>query len=302
LSRLRNGVLSYQQILADCNPGDPQHWLKQRCDSGQTKLLESRHEDNPTLWDAHSADWTDFGRGYMQTLDALSGFQHQRLRLGQWVAAEGQYFTEFDPRVHVVDAFDIPSDWPRWIAVDYGFAAPFCALWFARDPNTRRIVTYREIYAAGLRDEQQADLIFQRSEGETIQQLVLDPSMLNARTEQQRPSIASVYAQRGLAAIVRQGIYPGMNSRKQGWAIMRRALAPAEGIPPRWTIMRERCPNLLRELPALVHDRLDPEDAADKIGSTAVSDHACDAARYGLCAEAIAPQETQPRNLIFGGR
>jgi phage terminase large subunit len=118
--------------------------------------------------------------------------------------------------LHVVDAFDIPAAWPRWISVDYGFAVPSCALWYARSPETRRIYVYREVYAAGLRDEQQAQLIVERSTGERIQQVVLDPSMFNARTEQQRPSIAQVYAQRGLASIVRQGIYPGMNSRKQG--------------------------------------------------------------------------------------
>src|SRR4051794_29748900 len=28
VSRLRNGVLAYQQIIADCNPADPYHWLK----------------------------------------------------------------------------------------------------------------------------------------------------------------------------------------------------------------------------------------------------------------------------------
>jgi hypothetical protein len=41
-------------------------------------------------------------------------------------------------------------------------------------------------------------------------------------------------------------------------------------------------------------------DVADRIGSTAVSDHSCDAARYALCAEAIPPPATQPRNLVFG--
>src|SRR5215469_10974241 len=134
LSRLRNGVLSYQQLLADCNPSSPDHWLKRRCDAGQCTLLESRHEDNPTVTPE-----------YLAALDALPGYLYHRLRLGQWVAAEGMYFTEWDPNVHVVPADDPPADWPRWVSVDYGFAAPFCALWHARDPGSRRIVTYREI-------------------------------------------------------------------------------------------------------------------------------------------------------------
>ena len=50
LRGLRNGVLSYQQLIADCNPGPPDHWLKQRCNAGECELVESRHEDNPLLW------------------------------------------------------------------------------------------------------------------------------------------------------------------------------------------------------------------------------------------------------------
>ena len=301
LRGLRNHVMPYQQLLADCNPASPHHWLKQRCDIGVCHLIESLHQDNPILWDSMRGDWTVFGQEYIAGLDSLQGYLYQRLRLGLWVAAQGAYFTELNPDQHYITAYDPPLEWPRWIAVDYGFAAPFCALWFAREPETRQIVVYREVYSAGLRDEQQAELILERSSGETIQQLVLDPSMFNPRTEQQRPSIAQVYAARGLQAMVKQGIFPGQNSRKQGWAVVRRALAWDADRRPRVQLMRERCPNLLRELPALVHDPLDPEDVADKINSVAVSDHATDAFRYGLCAEALPPRQ-DPRALLFGGR
>jgi len=294
LRGLRNGVASYQQILADCNPTYPSHWLKTRCDRGEVKLLESRHEDNPTLWDRAGGEWTSFGANYIRTLDSLEGYLYRRLRLGEWCAAEGMYFTEYSPEVHVIDAFDPPGDWPRWCSVDYGFAAPFCALWFARCPEDRRIYCYREIYAAGLRDEQQAELIRQRSEGERINMFVLDPAMFNARTEQQRPAIAWVYAAAGLAPI-----YPGMNNRKQGWAVVRRALAHNDG-PPRLQLMRERCPNLIREFPAQVMDQLDPEDVADVVRGQKINDHAVDSCRYGLCAEAQPARPTHPVEVRWG--
>jgi phage terminase large subunit len=298
LTRLRNNALSYQQILADCNPSYPNHWLKLRCDSGQTTLLESRHEDNPQLFDTNTRTWTAFGTQYLKTLDSLSGYLHKRLRLGLWVAAEGMMFPELDLAVHSVTPFDIPDDWPRWISVDYGFAVPFCALWHARDPNTRQVVTYREVYGSGLRDEQQADLIKERSEGERIAQIALDPSMFNQRNEQRRPSIAQVYADHGLATLTQQGLFPAQNDRKQGWAILRRALAHDEG-PPHWCWFRGRCPNLERELPALVRDPLDPEDTQQTQKSKEVSDHAADAARYGLCAEAL-PGPARAMRATFG--
>jgi hypothetical protein len=189
----------------------------------------------------------------------------------------------------VVEPREIPQHWPKWVSVDYGFAAPFCALWHAREPETRSIFTYRELYAAGVRDETQADMIIRHSSGEWLRQVVLDPSMFNARTEQQRPSIAQVYGQRGVANLTYDGIWPGQNNRKQGWAVMRRALAHDAEHPPRWKVFKS-CANLIRELPALVRDPFDPEDVADKVGHTKIDDHAADAARYGLCAEAVPGQ------------
>jgi phage terminase large subunit len=294
LRGLRNGVLSYQQIVADCNPSSPDHWLKQRCNRGDTVLLESRHEDNPTLFDPRGGAYTAFGLEYLHTLDTLQGYLYQRLRLGQWVAAQGMYFTEYDPAVHICSSFEIPAEWPRWLAVDYGFAAPFCCLWFAREPETRRIFIYRELYAPGLRDEVQAQRIVEACDNEHVLLKILDPSMFNLRTEQQRPSIASIYWAYGV-----RPVYPGMNSRKQGWAIVRRAMAHDAGSA-RLQILDGAAPNLVRTLPTMVVDPLDPEDLADKIGQTKTEDHAVDALRYGLAAEAQPPQPTQSSQLRFG--
>jgi hypothetical protein len=61
--------------------------------------------------------------------------------------------------------------------------------------------------------------------------------------------------------------------------------------------MGSRCPNLMRNLPAMVMDRLDPEDVADKIGHTRTPDDEVDALRYGLCAEAGSTTEAAPTDL-----
>jgi hypothetical protein len=98
--------------------------------------------------------------------------------------------------------------------------------------------------------------------------------------------------------MTQHGIWPAQNNRKQGWAIVRRALAHDEG-PPRLRIVRGACPNLERELPALVRDPLDPEDTQQTRGTKEVSDHAVDALRYGLCTEAL-PAPASAVRATFG--
>ena len=175
-----------------------------------------------------------------------------------------------------------------------------------------RIRGVREISVAGLRDEQQAKLIVERSEGERIALVVLDPSMFNNRTEQQRPSIAQVYADNGAGRLAIGGLVPGFNARTQGWAVVRRALAHGDQVAeqrkveigdlPRLKIMHARCPNLTRNLPAMVKDPLDAEDVADKINNTRTPDDEVDALRYGLCAEAqpTGGESAGSRPLVFG--
>lgn len=145
ISRLRNWRISFQQLLADCNPGPPTHWLKRRCDVGKTVMLHSRHRDNPRLWDEATGDWTEQGREYMAGLESLTGVRRLRLLDGQWAAAEGLIFEEFDPGVHVVPRFPIPQSWPRVWGVDFGFTNPFVLQMWARDPDGR-LFLYREFY------------------------------------------------------------------------------------------------------------------------------------------------------------
>jgi hypothetical protein len=144
-SRLRNGRLPYQQLMADTNPAQPSHWLKQRCDRGDTLMLESRHEDNP-IYFTDAGAMTPAGKAYIEgKLDKLTGVYHLRLRKGLWVAAEGLIYEDWDPAVHLVDRFPIPDAWPRWWSVDFGYTHPFVLQMWAEDPDSR-LFLYREIF------------------------------------------------------------------------------------------------------------------------------------------------------------
>lgn len=143
-TRLRNGRIRFQQLIADCNPSTPTHWLKVRANAGRTLMLESRHEDNPVLFDDTGAA-TDQGRDYMAKLDALSGVRYLRLRRGIWAAAEGLVYEEWDPAVHLIERFKIPEEWTRYWSIDFGYTNPFVCQWWAEDPDGR-LYLYRELY------------------------------------------------------------------------------------------------------------------------------------------------------------
>jgi PBSX family phage terminase large subunit len=160
-TRLRNGVMPYQQLLADANPNAPTHWLYVRCLRGNCVLLTSTHEENPRLFeecapdDEGAREWdnagtkiwlrmTDEGKAYLARLDRLTGVRYKRLRLGLWVAAEGIIYEGFTPALHVIKSFPIPESWPRYWAIDFGWHVFVCQFW-AEDPSGR-LIMYREIY------------------------------------------------------------------------------------------------------------------------------------------------------------
>lgn len=180
-TRLRNGVMPFQQLLADCNPGPPTHWLKKRADRAQTRLLESRHEDNPEIYDRELGTWTPRGAEYIKRLDALSGARKQRLRYGRWAAAEGMVYDQWDPAVHLVDRFertednprgDPPREWPRIWVVDFGYTNPFCWQAWARDPDGR-LLRYREIYMTRRLVEDHARQMLAVTAGDPLPQAII---------------------------------------------------------------------------------------------------------------------------------
>jgi terminase large subunit-like protein len=143
--RLRNGRLPVQQIIGDCNPGPSSHWIKQRSSSGNTLLLETRHEDNPTLF-TRDGIMTPEGERYLSKLDRLTGVRYLRYRKGLWVSAEGMVYQDsWNPALNIIDRFPIPRDWPRYLIVDFGYIHPFVCLWAARDPDGRLYI-YRQVY------------------------------------------------------------------------------------------------------------------------------------------------------------
>jgi phage terminase large subunit len=106
-----------------CNPGGIGHaWVKRLFVDRDFRSTEDPLEYRfiPALvYDNEALIRTD--PSYVEQLRALP----QRLRdawlNGRWDVFEGQFFSDFNEELHVIDASSIPKDARRFVAFDYGF-------------------------------------------------------------------------------------------------------------------------------------------------------------------------------------
>lgn len=173
ISRLRWGVTPYTQLLADCNPQSPAHWLYKRQARGQTRMWDTHWRDNPFFWDHASGTWNDRGAAYMAGLEGLTGVRRERLLNGRWVAAEGIVYDGWDRYRHLVSDAGLEDQWPRFITIDFGFNDPFVAQWWCKDPDGR-LYLYRELVGTQTLVEDWAHEIYHLSRGERIVAVITD--------------------------------------------------------------------------------------------------------------------------------
>lgn len=91
---------------------------------------------------------------YGQSLDGRPEAERKAKKFGDWSAYLGSVFDEFrdksypdepDNALHVIEPFDIPEWWPRFVVGDWGFAA-MCYVGFYAVSPTGRLYLYREMY------------------------------------------------------------------------------------------------------------------------------------------------------------
>jgi PBSX family phage terminase large subunit len=167
-------VKEYSQIVLDCNPVAPTHWINQAMKHNLITSLRSVHKDNPYWYDHIKKEWHPRGLNYMNRLKKLTGVRYRRLFLGEWVAAEGVVFAITPEHIKSDWTVDnIPHSWRRIRSIDFGFTKPFVCQWWAIDPDGRMYL-YREIYFTGRLVRDHAKLINVLSAGEKIEATVAD--------------------------------------------------------------------------------------------------------------------------------
>lgn len=266
-----------------CAPWEPHN------EAGQA--LRSRCFHFSTIYDNQIL--LDADPHYIQTLQALPDMERRALLDGDWDVFAGQFFTQWRRELHVIEPIHLDQSWPRWRAIDYGTARPFVCLWLCQDPATQRVYVYREISQPQVYPAtQQAQMIADRSPStESYRLTTADPAMWNR--DKTGESIADDY-QRVLGPMV-----PADHDRLSGWNRVREMLDLAIDGQPSLQIF-STCTQLLRNLPALVHDAHRVEDL-----DTDGPDDEADALRYGLMHAAWAtrrvPLASAPVTMHSGG-
>lgn len=151
LRSLRNGKMPWTQIMSDCNPTTPTHFLfrrqKRQADGsdGPLRMYSSTHRDNPAYY-GRDGTITPAGEQYLATLGRMSGRRRKRFAVGVWSAAEGLVYEQYSEDVHLMPAgWVCPQEWPRVWAIDWGKDVPSVLQVWAVDAD-RRMFLVREVY------------------------------------------------------------------------------------------------------------------------------------------------------------
>lgn len=296
------------------NPGGPAHqflkdrfrisnfptggvtfWEEVEVDIGLTKKISERISrvfipaklmDNPTLLDNDPT--------YVARLMQLPEIERMRLLHGIWDSFEGQVFTELNREVHGIEPFDIPPEWPKWRAFDWGYSSPFYVGWWTCDFDGN-LYLYREWYGGKKDPERHAYVGLKMTASEIAREIKTtedkykdkvktgpaDPSIWSKRRDNKTgivgPSVAEEMVSEGINWI------PADNDRILGKQQLHNRLRLDDDGKPRMYVFNN-CEHFWRCLPEMKEHPKNIEDVDDS-----GDDHCYDTLRYFLMFRPMKP-------------
>ena len=232
----------------------------------RTQYIPSLATENPHITD-----------DYIFELEQKPQALRDALLTGSWQSFEGMVFSEWadvpshymDRKwTHVIEPFDIPSDWPRYFGFDHGYSKPFSCGWYAMAPDGC-LYRYKEWYGCKPRQAnvgveltpvQIADGILEREAKEIEENIrvlrVADPAIFDkSRGDSVADQMAPGYMGR------RQGVLfsKGDHARIAGKMQIHERLRFDEKGRPKLQVFNT-CREFLRTFPTLPYSQKKPED------------------------------------------
>lgn len=247
-----------KRMYLTCNPGGVGHaWVKRLFIDRQYvegerpedyEFIQAKVTDNPVLMKKDPE--------YINMLRSLPYELREAWLNGSWDIFAGQYFSEWNRDVHVVEPFAIPSWWRRYITMDYGLDMLAAYLIVVDDHDMAYVV--QEVYKGRDLGEGAKGLIVSEAAAEVralagngdIAAYLAPPDLWNARQETGK-SVADIFAESGIY------LTQTNNDRIDGWMAMHERLHvfdDEQGVQVAKLRIFPQCINLIRTLPQLRYD------------------------------------------------
>ena len=271
-----------------------------------TSWLKARFFDTPN--DNVLAMTTTYKQNEWLSADDLAMFEDMRINdperyktagEGNWGIEGGQYFREWRESIHVIKPFEIPREWIKFRAADWGSARPSACLWFAIDYDNN-LYAYREFYSYGGKPNV--------GTGETAKQLGEHIAALESRDEHVTYGVLdnACWARSGTtgpsieeeinSVLIKSQLMPFGKSSKgriEGANQFKQRLIGnklADGTYKPAIYFFSNCIHSIRTIPMLAHDKHDPEKY-----DTDGEDHCADAICYACLSRPWSPVRVKPQ-------
>jgi phage terminase large subunit len=271
ISRLRGANNFPKSVKSSTNPGSVGHtWVKDRFidigapdtvhtfETGTRIFIPSKVQDNHFLMESDP--------NYVKRLENLSEKDKKALLYGDWDIFDGQYFGEFKREIHTCRPFEIPSDWRRYRAIDYGLDCLAC-IWVAIN-SLGECYVYREYAESNKIISDGAKDIVNLTD-ETVK-LTYAPPDLWGRSQESGKSRADLFHSAGLSLI------KSTNDRVAGWMCIKEMLKPNANGDVKLHIF-DTCTELIKCITSIQYDDKNSNDCATQPHDIT---HLPDALRY----------------------
>lgn len=249
------------RIYYTCNPGGVSHHYIKRIfidgeyeegeDPDEYDFIQALVYDNVTL--------IKNDPGYVKLLNSMSPDLVAAHRDGDWNALSGSYFKEFKRATHVIEPFEIPENWNRYVVIDYGLDM-LAAYWVA--DNHESFYVYREYAESDLIISDAAKKLLELSQGERITYWYAPPD-IKFRNKDTGKSALDLFLEYGIPFLTTK------NDRIEGWMMVKELLKvkPIKTdsgliiLSPK-ILFFNTCKMIIKFLPVIQRDSKNPNDCS----------------------------------------
>ena len=209
-------------------------------------------------------------------------------RYGRFHSGTGLVYSEFDPDIHVIEPFDVPTQWQDTMSIDPGLNNPLSCHWYAVDGDGV-VYVVAEHYMAGKDVAYHAEAIKKISHDINWKKdkfgrlSALMDSAANQRTLSGVRSVAELFSDNGITVNthVNKDLFSGINRVKS-------YLKPVEGTPKLYIF--KNCVNMIREIKGYFWGNDDAPVKRD--------DHAMDELRYYISSRPVAYKDKPQKSWV----